>query len=52
MSLELQREFGLRREEAVKLVPRLADQGDRLVLKDSWTKGGGKPREVPIRTAR
>lgn len=48
MSLELQREFGLRREEAIKFCPRLADQVDRLVLKDTWTKGG-KAREVPIR---
>ena len=50
MSLELQRAFGLRREESVKVKPRQADQGDRLVLQGSWTKGG-RPREVPIRTA-
>ena len=50
VSLELQRAFGLRREEALKLRPRQADQGDRLVLQGSWTKGG-KPRTVPIRTA-
>jgi FKBP-type peptidyl-prolyl cis-trans isomerase 2 len=49
MSLELQQAFGLRREEAIKINPRLADQGDRLALKDSWTKGG-KAREVPVRT--
>jgi hypothetical protein len=49
MSLELQRAFGLRREEALKLRPRDADQGDRLVLKASWTKGG-KAREIPIHT--
>jgi len=48
MSLELQQAFGLRREEAMKLAPSWADQGNRLVLKDSWTKGG-KPREIPIR---
>jgi site-specific recombinase XerC len=46
-SLELQRAFGLRREEAIKFQPKFADQGDRLVLKASWTKGG-KAREVPI----
>ena len=40
MSLELQRVFGLRREEAIKLQPAYADRGDTLVLKDSWTKGG------------
>ena len=49
MSLELQQVFGLRREEAIKLVPSYADRGDTLVLKDSWTKGG-KAREIPIRT--
>ncbi len=49
MSLELQRAFGLRREESLKLRPHQADQGDRLVLQGSWTKGG-RPREIPIRT--
>ena len=50
MSLELQQTFGLRREEAIKLNPGYADQGDQLTLKASWTKGG-KARTVPIRTA-
>jgi site-specific recombinase XerC len=49
MSLELQRAFGLRREEAIKFQPAYADRGDKLVLKASWTKGG-KAREIPIRT--
>ena len=49
-SLRLQREFGLRREESIKIQPAWADLGDRLRLKDSWTKGG-KYREVPIVTA-
>ncbi|NKB61227.1 MAG: integrase [Gammaproteobacteria bacterium] len=49
MSLELQRAFGLRREEAIKFMPGYADQGDRVRLKASWTKGG-KARVVPIRT--
>ncbi len=49
-SLRLQREFGLRREESIKLQPAWADLGDRLRLKDSWTKGG-KYREVPIITS-
>ena len=40
MSLELQRAFGLRREEAIKFSPSYANQGDRLELKASWTKGG------------
>ena len=49
ISLELQREFGLRREEAIKIRPHIADKGGTLWLKPSWTKGG-RPREVPIRT--
>ena len=49
MSLELQQAFGLRREEAIKFQPRFADQGDHIVLKASWTKGG-KAREIPVRT--
>ena len=48
MSLELQQAFGLRREEAIKFKPSYADRGDRLVLKDTWTKGG-KAREIPVR---
>jgi site-specific recombinase XerC len=47
MSLALQQAFGLRREEAIKFQPRYADDGDCVVLKDSWTKGG-RPRTVPI----
>ena len=49
MSLCLQALFGLRREESIKIVPKWADRGDRLVLKASWTKGG-REREIPIRT--
>ena len=49
MALELQDAFGLRREEAIKIRPHLADKGDTLWLKPSWTKGG-REREVPIRT--
>jgi site-specific recombinase XerC len=48
-SLKLQAEFGLRREESLKIQPIWAHQGDMLVLKPSWTKGG-RPREIPIRT--
>ncbi len=47
MSLELQRAFGLRREEAIKFQPHYADRGDHLFLKASWTKGG-KARMIPI----
>lgn len=49
LSLLLQREFGLRREEAIKFQPAYADQGDSIRLKASWTKGG-KPRTIPVRT--
>ena len=49
MSLELQRAFGLRREEAMKFQPSYADKGNHIRLKASWTKGG-KPRDIPIRT--
>ena len=49
MSLELQRAFGLRREEAMKFQPSYADKGDHITLKASWTKGG-KPRTIPVRT--
>src|SRR2546427_4752087 len=50
MSLCFQVLFGLRRAESIKIVPKWADRGDRLILKDSWTKGG-REREIPIRTA-
>lgn len=49
MSLELQQAFGLRREEAIKFQPSFADQGDHLVLKSSWTKGG-RERTIPVWT--
>ena len=49
MSLRLQQAFGLRREEAIKFMPSVADKGDHLQLKASWTKGG-KARQVPIQT--
>lgn len=50
LSLELQRAFGLRREEAMKIQVAWADRGTYLKLKGSWTKGG-RERSVPIRTA-
>ena len=49
MSLKLQRAFGLRREEAMKIQPEWADRGDKLVLKASWCKGK-RERVLPIRT--
>jgi site-specific recombinase XerC len=49
LSLQLQAEFGLRREEAIKFSPGFAIQVDHVRLKASWTKGG-RARTVPIRT--
>ncbi|UOA30222.1 hypothetical protein DSM107133_04986 (plasmid) [Pseudosulfitobacter sp. DSM 107133] len=43
--------FGLRIEEALKFQPRLADKGDKIALKPSWTKGG-RYREIPVLTDR
>ncbi len=48
-SMELQRVFGLRREESLKIKPHLADKGDRLELFPTWCKGG-RSRIVPIKT--
>jgi Phage integrase, N-terminal/Integrase len=48
MSLRLQAECGLRRAESIKIRPHWADRGDKLALKDTWTKGG-RAREIPIR---
>lgn len=48
MSLRLQEAFGLRREESIKFIAGWADRGDKIVLKDTWCKGG-RQREVPIR---
>jgi len=50
MALRLEASLGLRREESIKAVLDWADRGDKLLLKDSWCKGG-REREVPIRTA-
>jgi site-specific recombinase XerD len=49
ISLELQRVFGLRREESLKIKPHLADKGNRLELLPTWCKGG-RSRIIPIRT--
>jgi integrase len=51
LSLQLQFEFGLRREEAIKFSPSYAIKGDHIKLRASWTKGG-RARIVPIRTDR
>ncbi|MCK4870903.1 MAG: integrase domain-containing protein [Gammaproteobacteria bacterium] len=49
LSLRLQQQFGLRREEALKLKPFIADKETELELQGSWCKNG-RPRTVPIRT--
>jgi site-specific recombinase XerD len=49
VSLELQRAFGLRREESIKIKPHLADKGDKLELFPSWCKGG-RGRVIEIKT--
>lgn len=49
LSIRLQREFGLRMEESIKFKVSYADKGDKIVLKDSWTKGG-RAREIPVKT--
>ena len=53
-ALRLQAAFGFRREEALKFRPKVAlveiEVGQVVQLKASWCKGG-RPREVPIRTA-
>ncbi|MGH1439020.1 MAG: phage integrase N-terminal domain-containing protein [Cellvibrionaceae bacterium] len=48
-SLKLIKAFGLRKAEAIKIIPMLADKGDRLFLKSSWCKGG-RERTIPILT--
>jgi len=45
----LQKNFGLRREEAIKFNAHFADRGDYIFLKGSWTKGG-RERNIPITT--
>lgn len=49
-SLELQRTFGLRREESIKIQPARADCGNTLEIHRTWAKGN-RPRTLPIQTA-
>lgn len=49
ISLQLQRVFGLRREEAIKIKPHMADKNNHIELLSSWCKGG-RGRTIPIRT--
>lgn len=48
-SIWLAREFGLRKEESIKINPSVADRENKIFLKPSWCKGG-REREIPIRT--
>jgi site-specific recombinase XerD len=47
LSLQLQHHFGLRREEALKIKPFIADKNKYLELEGSWCKNG-RPRRIPI----
>jgi len=47
LSLQLERAFGLRKEESLKFQPAYADKGDHLELMGSWCKNG-RPRIIPI----
>ncbi|GGW96667.1 phage integrase N-terminal domain-containing protein [Alteromonas halophila] len=47
LSLRLQQEFGLRREECIKFNLSYAHQGDHIRIKGSWAKGG-RARQIPI----
>ena len=49
LSLELERYFGMRKEESLKFRPSYADKGNYLLMQGSWCKGG-RPREIPITT--
>lgn len=51
LTVRMSAAFGLRIEEALKFSPRLADKGDKIALKPSWTKGG-RYREIPIHSER
>ncbi len=45
--LQLMREFGLRVEESLKIIPIIADRGFELQLSGTWCKNG-RPRSVPV----
>ncbi len=48
-SYELQRVFGLRAAESIKIIPTVADQGNQLFIYRTWAKGGVE-RYIPIQT--
>jgi len=47
LAIQLQRYFGLRREESLKFQPSFAIKNNEIKLKSSWTKGG-RARIIPI----
>lgn len=47
LAAELQKQFGLRREEAMKFQPSFANRGTHIQIKPSWSKGG-RGRAIPI----
>ena len=49
LSARLQQEFGLRREEAAKFIPRKAIDEDKINILSTWAKGG-RARSIPITT--
>lgn len=49
LSMQLAREFGLRREESMKFNVNQADKGNKIELKGPWCKGG-RPRNFEVRT--
>ena len=49
LSLRLQQEFGLRREEAAKFTPHEAIKSNHIDITRSWAKGG-RARTIPITT--
>lgn len=49
VNLKVQWAFGFRRGECIKFQPRYADQGDYVLIKPSWAKGG-RGRIIPITT--
>lgn len=49
LSLQLERVFGLRKEESLKFQPDYADKGDHIELMGSWCKNG-RNRIIPVTT--
>lgn len=47
-SLQMRASFGLRHEESIETPIEWADRGERLVLKETWIKGGRR-WDIPTR---